>query len=84
MHTLPTQRNFMTGSATASERKLLRFFLLLIKDYNLYSLRGKYKKLKATFSSTGTGVMPDGGTQMKNLLGESSVLNFRSSADVLL
>ncbi|KAG1728469.1 hypothetical protein EDD22DRAFT_1015896 [Suillus occidentalis] len=32
------------------------------------SPRGKYKKLKATFSSTGTGVMPDGGMQMKNLL----------------
>ncbi|KAG1800091.1 hypothetical protein EV424DRAFT_1545814 [Suillus variegatus] len=29
---------------------------------------GKYKKLKATFSSTGTGVMPAEGTQAKNLL----------------
>ncbi|KAG1798541.1 uncharacterized protein HD556DRAFT_1525575 [Suillus plorans] len=30
--------------------------------------RGKYKKLKATFSSTGAGVMPAEGTQAKNLL----------------
>ncbi|KAG1823691.1 uncharacterized protein BJ212DRAFT_1296262 [Suillus subaureus] len=32
------------------------------------TLRGKYKKIKATFSSTGAGVMPAEGTPAKNLL----------------
>ncbi|KAG2046385.1 hypothetical protein BDR06DRAFT_1037292 [Suillus hirtellus] len=31
-------------------------------------LRGKYKKLKASFDSTGSGVMPGEGTQTRNLL----------------
>ncbi|KAG1792843.1 uncharacterized protein HD556DRAFT_1444237 [Suillus plorans] len=35
--------------------------------------RGKYKKLKATFSSTGAGVMPAEGTQAKNLLALSEL-----------
>ncbi|KAG1718882.1 uncharacterized protein EDB91DRAFT_1352162 [Suillus paluster] len=31
-------------------------------------LRGKYKKIKASFDSTGAGVIPAEGTQMRNLL----------------
>ncbi|KAG2339089.1 hypothetical protein BDR05DRAFT_1003631 [Suillus weaverae] len=34
----------------------------------IQTLRGKYKKLKASFDSTGAGVMPGEGTQMRNLL----------------
>ncbi|KAG1718802.1 uncharacterized protein EDB91DRAFT_1341188 [Suillus paluster] len=47
-------------------------------------LRGKYKKIKASFDSTGAGVIPAEGMQMRNLLGESLVLSFWSSADQLL